>query len=873
MNLVQRLVLLVVAAFLPVALAIAYGTSIIRESRERAVLEEAARSANMVAAQHQVFLSRTSAVLAGLGMFAPQAVRSAESCTSLVERLHASGHAWLDILLLDGQGIVRCSTVPGTVGSDRSAVLADTRQSSFAGLLVGPLDANSFGGPPSMPIAASWRGEGGEFGHILAIVRPAEVVGPLIQAMLPAKTAVFLADRLGRVLYMFPRGLDEKLPPLTPSLTALLRGTRPAEAQAQWLDGSDRVVWQASLDPLTFPGLRVVVGVDYHAALGPLEDAQRWVLWTLLGTLGGAILIAVWGGFHFIRAPLAVLREAALRWRDGDHTARVRLPGRSEIAALGRVFDEMADATERSERRTREGAELLDALIESSADAIFVCDREGRFMLVNTTFAKLFESTRAELLGLRDADVLAPSARKIVAGARSLAISARRPEVFDLTFAAPDERAPDAPETRVLQTICAPILGEGGEITAVAAIARDVTSERAAQQALREAKERAEAADESKTRFLAAASHDLRQPVQAALLFASLISEQASGAQRRAAEQLRLVLDDLRAMLDSLFDVSRYDAQVVRPEIIEFPLQPLLTQVLAASTAGAQSKGLRLSAPQTDVWVRSDRALLGRMISNIVENAVRYTSKGSVTITCTVRAESVRIDVRDTGPGIAAADLNRIWQEFEQLHNPERDRRQGLGLGLAIVRRLSRLLVHPVSVASTPGEGSVFSIEVPRAEAKALPMPLPVAPETQAGVAPPAETGERLAIVVEDDAALLNVLGLILEEHGWRVMSAGDAAEVLRQLNAAPATPRVILTDYRLRGGDLGSDAIATIRARIGRRVPAIILTGEIADDSSGNDGPARDADRLGEVVVLRKPVGADDLVAAVGRMATRDAA
>ena len=413
----------------------------------------------------------------------------------------------------------------------------------------------------------------------------------------------------------------------------------------------------------------------------------------------------------------------------------------------------------------------------------------------------------------------------------------------------------------------APIRATDGSVAAIAGIGRDVTDARDTAASLLAAKEHAEAADESKTRFLAAASHDLRQPVQAALLFSSLIGERAPDNLRKPAEQLRLVLDDLRAMLDSLFDVSRYDTQVMRADIAAFPLQPLLDQTMAAVAAAAQAKGITLQTPSTPYWVRSDHTLLSRMVGNIVGNAVRYTTAGSVSIRVRPREGMLRLDVVDTGPGIAAENLTRIWQEFEQLHNPERDRRQGLGLGLAIVRRLSRILGHAVSVASVPGQGTTFSIDLPRADAVITetlgqPPALAIRPAGR----------ELVAVVVEDDPPLLAVLGMILEDHGWTVIAAADTDAALHMLDGDPRQPHVILTDYRLRDAKLGSAAISAIRARLNRLVPAIILTGDTGSGEASADGPLRDAARLGDVIVLRKPVAAGELVAALNRAVTATA-
>ena len=224
----------------------------------------------------------------------------------------------------------------------------------------------------------------------------------------------------------------------------------------------------------------------------------------------------------------------------------------------------------------------------------------------------------------------------------------------------------------------------------------------------------------AKTRFLAAASHDLRQPLQAAILFADLIDQGLGAHARRAgsADGLRRALDDMKRMLDSLFDVSRLNSGATQPEITVFPLQLSSSRSSSPIAKLAESKGIALVVVPTDAVVRSDRVLLARMLSNLIENAVRYTHSGQVTIKMPAgwRLSAHR------HPGYRRRhfqqDLSRIWQEFEQLHNPERDRRQGLGLGLAIVRRLSTLLDHPVEVSSQPGQGSSFVVKVPLQEAR-----------------------------------------------------------------------------------------------------------------------------------------------------------
>jgi len=863
MTLVQRLVILVVIAMLPVLAGVAYSLAQLQDVRTREMRGDAERLVTLVNAQHRRLHETVTQLLTALAIEAPRVTTQSAACATLLARLAKPDYRWLDVLVLDGAGIVRCSTLAGTTGADRSTV-PEVAAATDDAPIFGTLELRAFQEEASLQAALAWTGPDDTRGTVLASIRPRPFLAPLIAETLPPEAAVIIADRTGHILYTVPEAPPNTRATLPPSLIATLRRNNPDDVRAAWLDGSDRVVAAGFVRAPAATGIVVLAGIPSEAAFADLAQLTRASGWALGLTLLATMALAYWGGEHYIRRPLGVLTRAALRWRDGDQTARARLPGSSEIAALGRVFDEMADATQQGERQIREAADLLNGLIESSADAIFVKDREGRYVLANSAFARFIGKDRETIGGQTDADLLDPelSERGREIHARVLRTGERH--VSDLTMIAPGADAGDPDSQRVLQTIYAPIRADGGDIVAVAAISRDVTDERRAAAELRAEKERAEAADDSKTRFLAAASHDLRQPVQAAVLFASLIAEHSSDKVRRQAEQLRLVLDDLRVMLDSLFDVSRYDTQSTRPEITAFPLQPLIDQTLAIITDAARAKGLAIHVRATPLWVRSDHALLSRMLGNIMQNAVRYTEFGSITVSSLAHEGRLRIEVRDTGPGIAAGDLARIWQEFEQLHNPERDRRQGLGLGLAIVRRLSRILDHPVNVTSAPGFGTCFTIDLPLvADA-----PTDSMPGHQAH-APPDTGLEHVAVVVEDDPPLLSVLSMILEDHGWSVIGAADTEEALAQLESAPSKPDVILTDYRLRDGQLGTGAITAIRGQVGRKLPAIILTGDIGGSESGTDGPVASAEKLGGVAVLRKPVAAAELAAALNRAVT----
>ncbi len=237
---------------------------------------------------------------------------------------------------------------------------------------------------------------------------------------------------------------------------------------------------------------------------------------------------------------------------------------------------------------------------------------------------------------------------------------------------------------------------------------------RSAQRAIQEARAEAERASATKTRFLAAASHDLRQPIQSLLLFVAALHDHIRD--ERGRDTLALVersLDTLRDLLEGLFDLSRLDTGMVRASVADFPFRSVAEEIAASYTPLAAAKGLTFHlGGECDAVVRSDRIMLGQILRNLVENAIRYTDAGHVELGCVRSPDGLRIEVRDTGIGIPSHHLERIFEEFHQVGHPEHGRASGLGLGLSIVQRLCRLLGHRVSAQSEPGKGSVFSVEV-----------------------------------------------------------------------------------------------------------------------------------------------------------------
>ena len=338
---------------------------------------------------------------------------------------------------------------------------------------------------------------------------------------------------------------------------------------------------------------------------------------------------------------------------------------------------------------------------------------------------------------------------------------------------------------------------------------------------------RADEANRAKTSFLAAASHDLRQPIHAMALFVSALNSKSRDPETRPiVDHLVASVEALEGLFDALLDISKLDAGIVQAEIAEFPLQPIFDRVVEDCAPEAEQKGLRLRVVPTRAIVRSDPTLLARIVRNLLTNAIRYTEAGGVVLGCRRAGADVRVVVCDSGIGIEATQFAQIFKEFFQVANPERDRAKGLGLGLAIVERLAQLLGHPVEVRSTPRRGSTFSVTLPRAETAgtaAQPAPAEEAPERKLNAA--------LVVVIDDEAAVLEGMRAVLSQWGCRPVLAGSAEEALAQLAAGGSPPGAVIADYRLREEVTGSGAIERIRAAYGPNIPGVIITADTAPD------------------------------------------
>lgn len=373
------------------------------------------------------------------------------------------------------------------------------------------------------------------------------------------------------------------------------------------------------------------------------------------------------------------------------------------------------------------------------------------------------------------------------------------------------------------------------------------------------ARERAEQANLAKSKYLAAASHDLRQPVHALGLFMDELRHQPEGAPtpNGLVGNMGSSVDALSALLDAVLDISKLDSGMIKPDIASFRVDDQLHSLVSQHRPAAHEKGLTLRYVPCTVWARSDPTLLMRIVGNFISNAVRYTARGGILVGCRRTAAGIRIEVWDTGRGIPAVEHEAIFREFHRLDDSRRD--GGMGLGLAIAERTARLLGHTLTMRSVPGRGSVFRIEVPYGT---------VAAEERS----PAAIDERTRLhgavvaVIDDELAILAAMNRMLMRWGCSVLTARTGDELLADVRRRNVVPDAMLVDYRLADGELGTDVIARVRHELAVDMPCHLITGDLMREHLDEF----DAAGLG---VLHKPVQPERLRQCLGEMLSRQAA
>jgi len=331
------------------------------------------------------------------------------------------------------------------------------------------------------------------------------------------------------------------------------------------------------------------------------------------------------------------------------------------------------------------------------------------------------------------------------------------------------------------------------------------------------------------TYFLAVASHDLRQPIHALNIYLGALTDlDVKDSARAVFGKMRKCVQIMDEMFVALLDLSRLDAHVVKPRVERFPIASMLARLEVEFTPQANAGGLPLMVEPCQEWVESDARLVHQILANLTANAVRYTKFGSISIHCRKVEDSLRVVVQDTGIGIATDQQRAVFEEFRQLDSGNREQAKGLGLGLAIVRRLCKLLNLPLILNSQPGNGSAFSIDLPLATSQS----------EEFGKSPDflhstiqISLNNMLIVVIDDDEHILDAMRELLEKWGCAVTTAASSKEAISLLGSSDRTPDALICDYRLRVNETGIDAIAILRAEFNQEIPALLITGDTTPD------------------------------------------
>jgi len=492
-------------------------------------------------------------------------------------------------------------------------------------------------------------------------------------------------------------------------------------------------------------------------------------------------------------------------------------------------------------------AEILPDILDSAPDALLVVDRAGTVVFANRQVSALFGYTREEVVGSKIERLLPERFRGAHLGHRQRYIDhARvRPMGIGLDLSA---RRRDGSEFPV-EISLSPV-GDG-EQQLVAAAIRDVSERRRVQAELRRAREDADAANQAKSRFLATASHDLRQPLQTlALLNGAMRRSTVDPELSEALHQQEQAIDAMARLLNALLDISKLESGAIKPEVSDFTVATIFAEMRVEFAQLAAQKGLELRVEACDDCVRSDPSLLSQVLRNLISNAIKYTREGWVALRCLHRSQQVCVEVLDSGVGIPARDLPHIFEEFYQVGVATNTSRDGYGLGLSIVRRIVDLLGLSLDVASEPGKGTTFSVTLPagrKADAHE-------AAQRSVGAAPTGTLFTRTVLLIEDDPAVRNATRMLLRVAGYHTLTAGSGAEALEQARQHEELS-LMVADYHLAHGETGLQAIAAVREALKRPVGAVLITG---DTSSAVQSVEKDR----RLRIASKPINADELLA-----------
>ena len=498
--------------------------------------------------------------------------------------------------------------------------------------------------------------------------------------------------------------------------------------------------------------------------------------------------------------------------------------------------------------------DLARSALDAAPDAMIIIDGTGTIRFVNRQVSSLFGYAHDEIVG-RPVELLMPERfhARHVGHREHYRDSVRvRPMGAGLELFG---RRKDGTEFPV-EISLSPIEHEQG--TLVAAAIRDVTDRKRveaelirAREIAIQAREVADRANQGKSRFLATASHDLRQPLQTLeLLNGSLRRLPTSDAVAQAVAQQGVAIGAMSRLLNALLDISKLESGAIRPEPTDFAVLAIFEELRREFAASAAEKGLNFQVNAGEEFAHSDPSLIEQILRNLVSNAIKYTQRGLVSLRCAVSIDSMlSLEVLDTGIGIPDKQIQYIYDEFYQVGVPTNSSRDGYGLGLSIVQRIVKLLNLKLEVRSEVGKGSVFSLAVPAGNARIARSPA-AAPELQVRQAP---TGAPRVLLVEDDRSVRDATRLLLSVEGYQVTGVATLAEALEHA-ARQNVVDLLVTDYHLANGETGTAVISALRESLGKHLKAVLITGDTST-------AVKELPRDPFMRIASKPVQADELL------------
>ena len=486
--------------------------------------------------------------------------------------------------------------------------------------------------------------------------------------------------------------------------------------------------------------------------------------------------------------------------------------------------------------------ELSRQLLDAAPDPSVVVDSDGFVLYVNARVKDVLGYEPEELIGQHMEIMLPERFRAVHPTYRHgyFADPNPRPMGSGLELFALQNNGEEIPVEISLSPVTTP---DGPWVFAAM---RDVSKQKELERELVDA-------SRAKSRFLAAASHDLRQPIQALNLLNRVARAQTNdSAHTSIIDKQQKSLDSMARLLNSLLDISKLEAGIVKPDISDCAVQEIFESLNAEFEEQARDKGLELVIDRCGDVARSDARLLTQILENLVSNAIRYTQTGFVRLRCLHRDLFIQLEVLDTGLGISPENLDSIFDEFRQVDQGSR-RPEGMGLGLSIVKRTAELLGCSLEVHSTLGEGSAFSVIVPQGDRASL---------SRAAVereALPVTVGGRV-LIVDDEPAVVDATSMLLRVEGYDVIAAASVDEAIESLSIG--MPNLLITDFHLRSGATGFDVIRVIRSEAGADIPVILVSGDTSDAIKLNE--------FENTCFLTKPVDADELLAEVCKQISR---